>query len=316
MPTKVCIAKAMVFLVVMYGCESWTIKKAEHRGIDAFELWYWRRLLRVPWTARRSNQSILKEINPEYSLEGLMLKLKLQYLGHLMQTTDSLEKTLMLGKTKGRRRGRRQRMMVWWYHKSMDMSLRKLWKIVEDRGAWWATVHGLSNLTFQEFVLCWGTNTRSLSPCWNSSPSSLIVVQLTSRVWFLWPHRGQHARLLCPLLSPRVCSNSCPLHQWYYLPISSFAALFFCLQSSSTSGSFPMSQLFASGGQSIGASMSILPMNILSWFPLGLTGLIFLLSKGLSRVFSNTTVWKHQFFGTQPSLWSNSHIHTWLLEKP
>ena len=104
LPTKVCQVKAMVFPVVMYGCESWTIKKAEHRRIDAFELWCWRRLLRVPWTARRSNQSILKEISSEYSLEGLMLKLKLQYFGHLMQRTDSLEKTLMLGKIKGRRR--------------------------------------------------------------------------------------------------------------------------------------------------------------------------------------------------------------------
>ena len=104
MPTKVCIVKAMVFPVVMYGCESWTIKKAEHGRIDAFELWCWRRLLRVPWTAKRSNQSILKEISPKYSLEGLMLKLKLQYFGHLMRRTDSLEKTLMLGKIEGRRK--------------------------------------------------------------------------------------------------------------------------------------------------------------------------------------------------------------------
>ena len=104
LPTKVCLVKAVVFPVVMYGCESWTIMKAERRRIDAFELWYWRRLLRVPWTARRSNQSILKEISPEYSLEGLMLKLKLQYFGHLMQRADSLEKTLMLGKIEGRRR--------------------------------------------------------------------------------------------------------------------------------------------------------------------------------------------------------------------
>ena len=104
LPTKVCLVKAMVFPVVMHGCESWTIKKAEHRRIDAFELWCWRRLLRVPWTARRPNQSILKEVSPEYSLEGLMLKLKLQYLGHLTQRTDSLEKTLMLGKIEGRRR--------------------------------------------------------------------------------------------------------------------------------------------------------------------------------------------------------------------
>ena len=110
LPTKVHLVKAVVFPVVMYGCESWTVKKAEHRKSDAFELWYWRRLLRVPWTAKRSNQSILKDISPEYSLEGLMLKLKLQYFGHLMQRTDSLEKPLMLGKIEGRRRWGRQRM--------------------------------------------------------------------------------------------------------------------------------------------------------------------------------------------------------------
>ena len=113
LPTKVCLVKALVFTVVMYGCESWTIRKAEHRRIDAFELWCWRRLLRVPWTTKRSNQSILKEISPEYSLEGLMLKLKLQYFGPLMQRTDSLEKTLMLGKTEGRRRRGQQRMICW-----------------------------------------------------------------------------------------------------------------------------------------------------------------------------------------------------------
>ena len=136
LPTKVCLVKAMVFPVVMYGCESWTIKKAEHRRIDAFELWCWRRLLRVPWTARRSNLSILKEISPEYSLEGLMLKLKLQYFGHLMRRADSLEKTLMLGKTEGRRRRGRQRMR--WLDgitDSVGMSLSELWGIVRDRGA-------------------------------------------------------------------------------------------------------------------------------------------------------------------------------------
>ena len=127
MPTKVCIDKAMVFLVVICGCESWTIKKSEHQRIDAFELWCWRRLLKVPWTARRSNQSILKEISPEYSLEGLMLKLKLQYFGHLMQRADSLEKTLMLGKIEGRRRRGRQRMR--WLDgitDSMDVGLGEL----------------------------------------------------------------------------------------------------------------------------------------------------------------------------------------------
>ena len=142
LPTKVHLVKAIVFPVVMYGCESWTIKKAEHRRIDAFELWCWRRLLLVPWTARRSNQSILKEISPEYSLEGLMLKLKLQYLGHLMWRTDSLEKTLILGNIEGRRRKGWQRLR--WVDdiiNSMDMNLSKLQETVKDRKAWVTEQH-------------------------------------------------------------------------------------------------------------------------------------------------------------------------------
>ena len=175
MSTKIHLVKAMVLPVVMYGCESWTIKKAERQRIDAFELWCWRRLLRVPWTARRSNQSLLKEISPGCSLAGLMLKLKLQYFGHLMQRADSLEKTLMLGRIKGRRRRGRQRMR--WLDgitDSMNMGLGELRELVMDREAWCAAIHGV-------------TESWTRLSYWSELNWSVLCVQLSNkRLNFYW----------------------------------------------------------------------------------------------------------------------------------
>ena len=261
--TNVCLVKAMVFPLVRCGCDSWTIKKARCRRSDAFELWCWRKLLRVPWTARRFNQSILKGISPGCSLEGLMLKLKLQYFGHLMWRADLFEKTLMLGKIEGWRiRGWQRMRWLDGITDSMDMSLSKLQELVLDREAWWAAVHGVAKSRTWLSELNW-TESTVLS----SSP-------LLSTLHFL----AHHVQMI--------------------LPFSSSVVPFFHLPSFPASGSFQMSQLFASGGQNIGvsASTSVLPMNTQDWSPLGWTGWISLQSKGPSRVFSNTTVQKHQFY--------------------
>ena len=316
----------------MYGCESCTVKKAECRIIDAFELWCWRRLLRVPWTARRSNQSILKEISPGCSLKGMMLKLKLQYFGHLMRRVHSLEKSLMLGGTEGRRKRGWQRMR--WLDgitDSMDVSVSELQELVTNTEAWHAAIHGVAKgrIRVSDWTeLNWTENKVSLLPLfrhlflmewWDRMPFSSVQFRHSVMSDSLLPHGLQHTRPPCPSPTPRVYSNSCPLSQWCHPTISSSVDPFSSHpQSFPASGSFQMSQLFTSGGQSTGvsASTSVLPMNIQDWFILGWTGWISLNSKGLSRVFSNTSVQRHQFFSAQFSLESNCHIHTWLLEKP
>ena len=267
----------------MYGCESWTVKKAEHWKIDAFELWCWRRLLRVPWTARRSNQSFLKEISPGCSLEGLMLK---QRVGHNWAT--ELNWTLKYYATY------KIYTTYYYYNTEYIYIIYMLHRIHIKILLYIIYMYNRYYILYYVHIYVYIIHTHTSVQFTHSVVSNSF-----------WPHGLQHTRIPCLSPTPTACSNSRPSSRWCHPTISSSVIPFSsCLQSFPASGSFQISQLFTSGGQSIGVSASawVLPMNIQDWFPLGWTGWISLQSKGLSRIFFNTTVLKHQFLGAQLSL--------------